>query len=86
METGKVKWFDNKKGFGFIVEDSGQDVFVHYTTIVGTGWKSLCEGDEVSFDAVPCAEGTKAENVRVVHAAERKKKDRARKIRTGSSI
>ena len=52
MASGKVKWFDNKKGFGFIAQNSGQDVFVHHSSIVGTGFKTLNEGDEVSFDVV----------------------------------
>ena len=49
MASGKVKWFDNKKGFGFIAQDSGQDVFVHHTSIMGSGFKTLNEGEEVSF-------------------------------------
>ena len=57
MASGKVKWFDNKKGFGFIAQDSGQDVFVHHSSIVGTGFKTLNEGDEVSFDVVPSDKG-----------------------------
>ena len=63
MASGKVKWFDNKKGFGFIAQDSGQDVFVHHTSITGPGFKTLNEGDEVSFDVVPSDKGLKAQNV-----------------------
>ncbi|MGO8764989.1 MAG: cold-shock protein [Limisphaerales bacterium] len=63
MASGKVKWFDNRKGFGFITEDSGQDVFVHHSSIVGVGYKSLNEGDEVLFEAVPGDKGMKAEHV-----------------------
>ena len=63
MASGKVKWFDNKKGFGFIVQDSGQDVFVHHTSIIGTGFKTLSEGETVSFDPVPGEKGLKAQNV-----------------------
>jgi CspA family cold shock protein len=63
MASGKVKWFDNKRGFGFIAQESGQDVFVHYTNIVGSGFKTLNEGEEVSFDVVTSEKGLKALNV-----------------------
>ncbi len=63
MASGKVKWFDNKKGFGFIAEESGRDIFVHHTSILGTGFKILNEGDEVVFDVVPGEKGFKAQNV-----------------------
>ncbi len=63
MASGKVKWFDNKKGFGFIAQDGGQDVFVHHTNILGTGFKTLNEGDWVTFQVVATAKGPKAENV-----------------------
>lgn len=68
MASGKVKWFDNKKGFGFIAQDSGQDVFVHHTSITGSGFKTLNEGEEVNFDVVSSDKGPKAQNVhRVEH-------------------
>ncbi len=63
MASGKVKWFDNKRGFGFIAQDSGQDVFVHHSSIVGQGFKTLNEGDEVIFDVIPGDRGLKAQNV-----------------------
>jgi CspA family cold shock protein len=63
MASGKVKWFDNKKGFGFIAQDSGQDVFVHHTSILGSGFKTLNEGEEVSFEVVSSEKGPKAQNV-----------------------
>lgn len=63
MASGKVKWFDNKKGFGFIAQDSGQDVFVHHTSITGAGFKTLNEGEAVTFDIVPSDKGLKAQNV-----------------------
>jgi len=64
MASGKVKWFDNKHGFGFIAQDSGRDVFVHYSSIVGHGFKTLWEGEPVSFDVVTGDKGLKAQNVR----------------------
>ncbi len=63
MASGKVKWFDNKKGFGFIAQDSGQDVFVHHTSIIGSGYKTLNEGEPVIFEAIPSDKGLKAQNV-----------------------
>ena len=66
MASGKVKWWDNKKGFGFIAQDGGQDVFVHYTGITGEGFKVLTEGEEVLFDVVASDKGPKAANVRKV--------------------
>jgi CspA family cold shock protein len=63
MASGKVKWWDNKKGFGFIAQEQGQDVFVHHTAIVGNGFKTLNEGEEVLFDVVASDKGPKAENV-----------------------
>ena len=68
MASGKVKWFDNKKGFGFIAQNSGQDVFVHHTSITGSGFKTLNEGDEVSFEVVNSDKGLKAQNVQRVQA------------------
>ena len=67
MATGKVKWWDNKKGLGFIAQDGGQDVFVHHSSIVGSGFKTLNEGDEVLFDVVVSDKGLKAQNVQRVH-------------------
>lgn len=63
MASGKVKWFNNKKGFGFIAQESGQDVFVHHTSILGGGYKTLNEGETVTFEAVPSERGLKALNV-----------------------
>jgi CspA family cold shock protein len=63
MASGKVKWFDNKKGFGFIAEDGGQDVFVHHTSIIGEGYKTLEEGEPVTFETVSSDKGLKAQNV-----------------------
>lgn len=63
MASGKVKWFDNKKGFGFISQDTGQDVFVHHTSIMGGGFKTLIEGETVTFEIMPGDKGLKAQNV-----------------------
>lgn len=67
MASGKVKWFDNKKGFGFISQNAGQDVFVHHTSIIGSGYKTLNEGEEVSFEVIPGDKGLKASNVQRVN-------------------
>jgi CspA family cold shock protein len=63
MASGKVKWWDNSKGFGFISQEQGQDVFVHHTSILGSGFKTLNAGEEVEFDLVASPKGPKAENV-----------------------
>ncbi|MDA8163938.1 MAG: cold-shock protein [Desulfobacteraceae bacterium] len=63
MPEGTVKWFNDAKGFGFIQRDDGKDVFVHHTAIKGTGFKTLSEGDRVSFDVVEGPKGPAAENV-----------------------
>jgi CspA family cold shock protein len=60
---GKVKWFNESKGFGFITREDGVDVFVHYTAIQGNGFKTLSEGQEVSFDVADGPKGPKAINV-----------------------
>lgn len=65
MATGKVKWFDSTKGFGFITPDDGsKDVFAHHTSIQGDGYKSLNEDQEVTFDVTEGAKGPQATNIR----------------------
>lgn len=64
MARGTVKWFDNKKGYGFIVQPEGkEDIFVHYSSIQGEGFKTLEDGEEVEFDVVPGKRGFQADKV-----------------------
>jgi len=63
MKTGTVKWFNGSKGYGFINSDEGNDVFVHFNSIVGSGYKSLDEGDKVQFDVEQGPKGLQATNV-----------------------
>lgn len=63
MQKGKVKWFSNQKGYGFITTDSGQDVFVHHSAITGDGYKTLNEGQDVEFDVEKGPKGEQAVKV-----------------------
>jgi CspA family cold shock protein len=64
MPTGKVKWFDPKKGYGFIIGEEGQDVFVHYTSIVGDGFRALKDGEVVDYELIRGEKGFQARNVK----------------------
>lgn len=63
MPNGKVKWFDPKKGYGFILGDEGQDVFVHYTSIIGDGFRALKDGETVGYELIKGEKGFQARNV-----------------------
>ena len=64
MASGKVKWFDNKRGYGFIAQDTGKDIFVHHSSIQTKGYRTLQEGELVSFDLIDSDKGPKAQNVK----------------------
>jgi len=64
MTTGRVKWFNDSKGFGFLEQEQGEDIFVHFSAISGDGFKSLAEGDAVEFEIVKGPKGLQAADVR----------------------
>ena len=66
MPTGNVKWFDSKKGFGFIINPDGKDVFVHFSSIEGDGFRTLKDGDQVEYEEVDSGKGLAARNVKRV--------------------
>jgi CspA family cold shock protein len=68
-ETGTVKWFNNKKGFGFIVREEGEDIFVHFSSIKTEGFKSLQEGQKVEFSVGKTEKGPQAQDVTIVEDA-----------------
>ena len=67
METGKVKWFSTAKGYGFITRENGEDIFVHYSCIVGEGFRSLKEGSKVQFEVETTEKGPQAAKVSVIN-------------------
>ncbi|MBN3038843.1 MAG: cold-shock protein [Candidatus Omnitrophica bacterium] len=66
MAQGKIKWFSNSKGYGFIAQDDGQDVFIHFSAIQGEGYKSLQEGDTVEYELAQGEKGPQAKNVKKI--------------------
>lgn len=68
MPTGRVKWFDNRKGFGFVEQDTGEDVFVHYSSIAGEGFRTLNDGELVRFEVVQGPKGLLARKVERIEA------------------
>ncbi len=66
MPTGTVKWFNNNKGYGFIQQEDGPDIFVHHSAILAEGFKSLNEGDKVTFEIEESEKGPSAKNVQVI--------------------
>jgi CspA family cold shock protein len=76
MSEGTVKWFNTRKGYGFIAASDGKDVFVHYSSISSEGYKTLEEGDPVSFDIVQGEKGPRAENVVPLSAGAAKKDEK----------
>ena len=64
MAQGTVKWFSDQKGYGFIEQENGEDIFVHHSEIIGSGFKSLSEGDRVTFDIAEGKKGLTAQNVK----------------------
>ena len=71
MPIGTVKWFDTKKGFGFIVNSEGKDVFVHYTSIEGDGFRALKDGEQVEYEQIQGEKGLLAKSVKRVAAKEK---------------
>lgn len=68
-KSGVVKWFNNSKGYGFLTDENGSDVFVHFSAIQSDGYKTLKQGDNVEFDAIEGEKGLQAQNVRKVSGA-----------------
>ncbi len=84
MLDGTVKWFNPRKGYGFIATDDGRDIFVHYSSISGDGFKTLAEGDPVTFEVVEGDKGLRAENV-VNQAASETKEESASEAKEESA-
>ena len=80
MPEGKVKWFNTRKGYGFIASSEGQDIFVHYSNISGDGYRTLNEGDTVTYEVVEGEKGLRAENVIPAQAAEAKPAKKSSKV------
>ena len=85
MPEGTVKWFDSRKGYGFILDGQGQDVFVHYANISGDGYRTLNEGDAVTFEVVESEKGLRAENIVPQSASEEPETEEAQSQETSES-
>jgi CspA family cold shock protein len=70
MAKGTVKWFDSKKGYGFVINETGKDVFVHYSSIEGEGFRSLKDGQAVEYEQFDSGKGLQGKNVRILPAAQ----------------
>ena len=70
-QSGVVKWFNNSKGYGFLTDENGADVFVHFSAIQSDGYKTLKQGDNVEFDAIEGDKGLQAQNVKKVSSADK---------------
>ncbi len=69
-QSGVVKWFNNSKGYGFLTDENGADVFVHFSAIQSEGYKTLKQGDSVEFDAIEGEKGLQAQNVKKINSAD----------------
>ena len=69
-QSGVVKWFNNSKGYGFLTDENGADVFVHFSAIQSDGYKTLKQGDNVEFEAIEGDKGLQAQNVKIVSSAD----------------
>jgi CspA family cold shock protein len=86
MSEGTVKWFNPRKGYGFIATEDGRDIFVHYASISGDGYKTLSEGDSVTFDIAEGEKGLRAENVVQQTASQSKSGSESKPAEEGEAV